>query len=121
MAEKLTITTKVDKSTAELIDKLLAMPSGKAAHDAFGMCRDEIITHSVRIEKPFGTQKTYLVDVKCVVSDEDDPLWNEAVLFEEVDGQCFEIDFTDVKNEFFGEWIFRMGDNELVINVEREE
>lgn len=115
------ITTKVDKGTAELIDKLLAMPSGKAAHDAFGMCRDEIITHSVRIEKPFGTHKNYVVDVKCVVSDEDDPLWNEAVLFEEVDGQCFEIDFTDVKNEFFGEWIFRMGDNELVINVEREE
>ncbi len=79
---------------SEMISKLCEMTSGEA-YDAYGLHRDEVITHTVSFPNDVE------IDIKLVIGlDEDDMNWCEAVIFK----NGSEIGHTDVEDEYFGPW-----------------
>ena len=101
------ITYKVDKQTANYIDRML---NWDTPEDEW-LTEDETIVETVVLDENIGLE----ADIKCCGAD-GEPAWCEAVLFK--DG--YEVSFTDVEDDFFGEWEFEYDGILYVINVVAE-
>lgn len=77
----------VPKNMVEIIDDYLC--------NDYSQDPDSTITYTARFLNGFE------MDIKCCGSSEEEPSWTEAVLF---DGKGNQIVYTDVEEEFFGEW-----------------
>lgn len=92
------VTIAVPKSTANKIQAYL--------FDDFSQHPDHTIIFTAKFPNKFE------MDIKCCGSFEEESSWTEAVLFDEKGRQ---ITYTDVEEEFFGEW--ELKDNEIIYKV----
>jgi hypothetical protein len=87
-------TIKIDnEDTANMLRELTEL-TGNESYDRFGYNADETIVKTAKFDNG------YEMDIKLVVSDNDNYNWTEAVLF---DNNGNQISYTEPSDTFFGE------------------